>query len=324
MSLSSCKTDSNAQVTTIIEKDVSGWSGVTNAKATNITLVQELTVGDSMLLLNEAISRTNQGYNHQLDELAAGVRLLSKSRNHLYFSNGEVNQYYKKEYDNRIADMKETCKEIDIFSDGLDGKYGALWGDAFMAYNSLKDKKKDALLAKVYKATLNYHAPSYYGGRITGTIPKTEVRYFFISPDGTKVLKSKDQFSMPQGPQEQFLDFKRYSVNDEGKITILSADAKLSEEPLSPAEGTIIAKYAGSEFLGYCNVIFKTDGGEEIYFINPNLGAYADENEMCGMKDEFVGKKFKITHNKGEIKVYTEEGNETIETEIIQAIEIIK
>lgn len=218
--LASCGSDSNAQ-TTVIEKHVATWSGVTNAKATDVVLVEELTVADSMLLLNEAISQVNQGYNQKLDQLAAGVKLLSKSRDHLYFSNGEVNQYYKKECDSRIAGLRETCKQIDIFSDGLEGKYGFLWADAFMAYNSLQGKKHDDLLAKVYKATLNYHVPRYSGGRVVGTMPKTEVRYFFISPDGTQVIKSTDNFTAPQELQVEFLKFKRYSVDDQGAIKVI-------------------------------------------------------------------------------------------------------
>lgn len=313
--LASCGTDSNAQVATLIQKEVSGWSGVTSVETPQVTLVQELTGADSLLLLNDLIVFANEDYNRQLSQLKANAQFLAKSKSKLYFTNGEVNQYYKKEVDGRIAEMKKICSEINTFSDGLTGKYELNRGHVFKPYNDLKDKK-NVVIAKVYKATLNYNQTTFNGGVRSGTAKKTEIRYFFLSADGTRVLTSASSFSMPQGPQVEFIKFNRYSVEDEGTIKIIPAEANTQSD-----ETAIIAKYVGSEFIGYCNVTFETEVGEEIFFIDPKLGEYA--NEECGMKDEFVGKKFKITYTKGEINVHTEEGNETMETEIVKSIKII-
>ena len=168
----------------------------------------------------------------------------------------------------------------------------------------------------MYKATLNYNQTTFNGGVRSGTAKKTETRYFFLSPDGTHVLQSASSFSAPQGPQVEFIKFDRYSVDDEGTIKIIPAEAD------TPSGGTaIVAKYIGSEFIGYCNVTFETEAGEEVFFIDPKLGEFTSD---CGMKDEFVGKKFKITYIKDEVNVHTEEGNETLETEVIQTIELIQ
>lgn len=182
-------------------------------------------------------------------------------------------------------------------------------------YNDLKNKK-NTVVTKVYKALLNYNQTTFSAGIRSGTANKTETRYFFLSPDGTQIIKSASSFSAPQGPQVDFLKFERYSVDDEGVIKIVSDQANESKSE----DATIVAQYIGSEFIGYCNVIFKTDAGEEIYFIDPELGEYA--NEDCGIKNSFVGKKFKITYSIGEMKVHTEEGNETLETEIVKTIEL--
>ncbi len=314
--LASCGTDSNAQVATTIQKEVASWSGVTNVETPEVSLIQELTASDSLLLLNELIGFANEDYNKQLALLKANVQYLAKAKSKLYFANGQVNQYYKNECDARIAEMKKVCSEINTFVDGLEGKYEINRGHIFKPYNDLKSKKNN-VLAKVYKTTLNYHVPRYYGGRVSGTTPKTEVRYFFLSPDGTRVLKSASSFDIPQGPQTKFIKFERYSVNDEGSIKVLSNTAENESY-----ETAIVAKYRGSEFIGYCNVIFETETGEEIFFINPNLDEFS--NDGCGMRDEFVGKKFQITYSKGEIRVHTEEGNEIVETEIISSIKIIQ
>jgi len=311
--LASCGTDSNAQVATLIQKEVSGWSGVTSVETPQVTLVQELTGSDSLLLLNELIVFANEDYNRQLGLLKANAQFLAKAKSKLYFANGEVNQYYKKEVDGRIAEMKKVCSEINTFSDGLLGRYELNRGHIFKPYNDLK-VKKSAILAKVYKATLNYNQTTFNGGVRSGTAKKTETRYFFLSADGTRVLKSASSFSLPQGPQVEFIKFDRYSVDDEGNINIVSAETQSNES-------TIVAEYKGSEFIGYCNVTFETEAGEEVFFIDPKLGEYADEE--CGMKDEFVGKKFRIAYSKGEVNVRTEEGNETMETEIIKSIKII-
>lgn len=314
--LASCGTDSNAQVATLIQKEVSGWSGVTSVETPQATLIQEVTGADSLLLLNELIGFVNEDYNRQLNLLKANAKFLSKAKDKLYFDNGEVNQYYKKEVDGRIAEMKKICTEINTFSDGLSEVYELNRGHIFKPYNDLKNKK-NTVVTKVYKALLNYNQTNFNGGTRSGTAKKTETRYFFLSPDGTQIIKSASSFSAPQGPQVDFLKFERYSVDNEGVIKIVSAQAKDSKSE----DATIVAKYIGSEFIGYCNVAFKTDAGEEIYFIDPNLGDFANE---CGMKDEFVGKKFKITCTKGEVNVHTEEGNETLETEIIKKLELIQ
>jgi hypothetical protein len=314
--LMSCGTDSNAQVATTIQKEVATWSGVTNVETPEVTLIQELTGTDSLLLLNELIVFTNQDYNKQLTLLKANAQYLAKAKSKLYFANGQVNQYYKNECDARIAEMKKICSEINTFADGLAGKYEINRGHIFKPYNDLKSKK-NVVLANVYKATLKYHVPRYYSGRGSGTMPKTEMKYFFLSPDGSHVLKSAPNFEMQQGPQVEFIKFERYSVDDTGSIKIVSSSTETESN-----ETAIVAKYRGSEFIGYCNVVFETEAGEEIYFIDPKLGEFASEN--CGMKDEFVGKKFSITYSKDEINVHTEEGNEIIETEVIQKIELIK
>ena len=311
--LSSCGTDSNAQVATLIQKEVSGWSGVTSVETPQVTLVQELTGSDSLLLLNELIVFANEDYNRQLGQLKANSQFLAKAKSKLYFANGKVNQYYKKEVDGRIAEMKKICTEINTFSDGLVGKYELNRGHIFKPYNDLKGKK-NVVIAKVYKAILNYNQTTFNGGVRSGTAKKTETRYFFLSPDETHVLQSTSSFSMPQGPQAEFVKFDRYSVDDEGSIEIISD---------TPSDGTtIVAKYVGSEFIGYCNVTFETETGEEVFFIDPKLGEFG--NDECGMNDEFVGKKFKITYTKGEVNVHTEEGNETVETEVIQTIQLIQ
>jgi len=315
--LASCGTDSNAQVATIIQKEVSGWSGVTSAEVSDVSLVQQLTATDSLLLMNDLILIANEDYNRQMTLLKANTQYLAKAKSKLYFTNGEVNPYYKKEVDNRIAEMKRVCSEINTFSDGIRGKYELNRGHIFEAYNELKNKK-GAVLTEVYKATLNYHQTVYNGGVRSGTAKRMETRYFFISPDGTKVIQSSSNFSVPQGPQQEFLKFARYSVDNDGVVKQLSEETSDTKSN----EATMVAKYKGSEFLGYCNVTFETETGEEIYFINPELGEYAYEE--CGMKDSYVGKKFNISYFKGNINVHTEEGNETVDTEIIKKIELVE
>lgn len=310
--LMSCGTDSNAQVATTIQKEVATWSGVTNVETPEVSLIQELTANDSLLFLNELIGFANQDYNKQLTLLKANAQYLAKAKSKLYFANGQVNQYYKNECDARIAEMKKICSEINTFADGLAGKYEINRGHIFKPYNDLKGKKT-SVLTKVYKAILNYHVPRYNGGKVTGTMPKTEERYFFLSPDGSHVLKSAPDFEIQQGPQVEFIKFERYFVDDKGSIKIVSSGTETESN-----ETEIVAKYRGSEFIGYCNVIFETEAGEEIYFINPKLGEYA--REECGMKDEFVGKKFNISYSIGKIEVHTEVGNETMDSEIIEEI----
>lgn len=313
--LVSCGTDSNAQVATLIQKHVSGWSGVTSVETPQVTLVHELTGADSLLLLNDLIGFANEDYNKQIALLKANAQYLAKAKSKLYFANGQVNQYYKNECDSRITEMKRVCSEINTFSDGLEGKYEINRGHIFKPYNDLTSKKND-VLAKVYKATLVYDQATFSGGRRTGTEKKTETRYFFITPNGTKVIQSSSNFLAPQGPQQEFVKFVRYSVDNDGVIKQLSEETSDTKSP----EATIVAKYVGSEFVGYCNVTFLTETGEEIYFIDPELGEFSTDE--CGMKDEFVGKRFKITYTTGKITVHTEEGNETLETEIIKTIEL--
>jgi hypothetical protein len=314
--LTACGTDSNAQVASVIQKEVATWSGVTNVATPEVMLVRELTATDSLLLLNDLILIANEDYNRQITLLKANAQYLAKAKSKLYFTNGEVNPYYKKEVDGRIEEMKRVCSEINTFSDGLAGKYELNRGHIFRPYNELKNKKS-AIVTKVYKATLNYSQTTFNGSVRSGTAKKTEIRYFFLSPDGTQVIKSADNFSLPQGTQTEFLKFERYSVDNEGVIKIVSNEADAKSEVT-----TIVAKYVGAESIGYCNVTFETDAGEEIYFIDPELGEYS--NEDCGMKDSFVGRKFKISFAKGEIEVHSEEGNETLETEIIKTIELIQ
>jgi hypothetical protein len=313
--LTACGTDSNAQVATLIQKEVSSWSGVTSVEVPQVTLVQELTGADSLLLLNELIAFANEDYNRQINLLKANARFLAKAKSKLYFTNGEVNPYYKKEVDGRIAEMKRVCTEINTFSDGLAGKYELNRGHIFKPYNDLNGKK-NAVITKVYKATLNYNQTTFSEGVRSGTAKKIETRYFFLSPDGTQIIKSFSDFSMPQGPQVEFIQFDRYSLDDDGTIKIGP-----SEADTKPKETAIVAKYRGSEFIGYCNVTFETEAGEEVFFIDPKLGEFT--NDECGMKDEFLGKQFKITYIKGEVNVHTEDGNETIEANIIMTVELI-
>lgn len=131
--LASCGTDSNAQVATLIQKEVSTWSGVTSVETPQVTLIQELNGADSLLLLNELIGLANEDYNRQLNLLKANAKFLVKAKSKLYFDNGEVNQYYKKEVDGRIAEMKRVCTEINTFSDGLSETYELNRGHIFMA-----------------------------------------------------------------------------------------------------------------------------------------------------------------------------------------------
>ena len=92
----------------------------------------------------------------------------------------------------------------------------------------------------------------------------------------------------------------------------------------SEESSTLILTYKGGEFLGYCYEHFETGGGQELNFINPDFGILIDEDGMCGIKEEYLNKKFRVTFSIGIITIYVEDvGDDELETEIITKIEMI-
>lgn len=319
--LVSCGANSDAQsnLESLIKQKILTNSDVLEVEVLELELIYEISAKDSLKYMNPEILATNEQYKKKIKSLEAEAYLYSKARKNLYYGTStRVNPYYETQCTNHISNMKNTCKVLNEFSEGN-------------AYLALKKKNSTEIVAKVYRAKIEFMQKVWYGNSNIesrpngdGTERKTEVRYFVLNASETEVTKTIDDFSTPHGKQEQFVQFDKFSVDDEGNITIIKSESNSEESNESADEKTIVAKYLSAEFVGYCFVQFEDEKGEIISFIDPDLGTYTNPDDYCAMQDAYSGKKFKITHYTGEIEVHVEDnGNEIIETEIIKKITLV-
>ncbi|MEX2484770.1 MAG: hypothetical protein WED10_09425 [Brumimicrobium sp.] len=324
--LSSCGANSDAQseVSKLIhDREMS--TGVNNSvEVLEVEFIQNLTAKDSLKFLNPTIKGTNDRYNKLIKTLNASATYLQKSKSKLYYGTStRVNPYYKKECDRYIRDMKKTVNLINDFDENLQGDYSSESRHIFMPYNNLKKKKDDEVVAKIYRAKVRRMK------RVRGGVENiVETSVYIFNPTESKITSSmteteNDKFSIPQGEQEMFFSFQKFSVNDEGNIKKIQ-DGEDEKSEVNTDETKVIASYQSGEFIGYCFVRFENDSGEIISFINPNLGEYANPDNNCLMKDSFLGEKFEITFVKGDVEIYIEDvGDDIVETRIITKIELI-
>ena len=67
----------------------------------------------------------------------------------------------------------------------------------------------------------------------------------------------------------------------------------------------------------------EKENGEILYFYNPDLGKFSDEN--CGVKETYLTEKFKITYEPGQVEIYDEGGGGTqiLDKDVITSIELV-
>lgn len=83
---------------------------------------------------------------------------------------------------------------------------------------------------------------------------------------------------------------------------------------------TTNAKFISAEFIGHCRVVFKADNGEELVFINPDLGSVKSD-EGCGVNWDLHDTDFLLTYTQGEVTFYTEDvGDQKIQGNILISI----
>lgn len=334
-SCTSNETKAQSDVSTLIQQNVLSWSDVKSAEVLEFELIQNITAADSLKFMNERIRAVNEGYDKEVLSLQASVSLLNKSKKNLYYGTStKVNPYYKAECDNHIATMKKTCDRINAFSDGLNGQREGDFSHIFAAYHSLTNKKPDEVVGKIYKAKVQYSIAVWRGGSTregnpqgTGTENRTETRYFLFDESESKVIRTLEpnEVIVPQDAQEEFGPYGKLIVDDEGNIKIIESDDASSSVENSKDESTVVATIVGAEFTGACYVVFQDVEGNDITFYNPNLGVYGNEDGVCGLKDKYRNKKFKLTYHPGMIEIYLEDvGDQKVETNIITNIELVK
>lgn len=334
-SCTSSELKAQSQASSLIQQNVLNWSDVKSAEVIEFELIQNISAADSMKFMNEMIRSTNESYDKEINALKASATLLNKSKKNLYYGTStKVNPYYKSECDNHIAAMKKTCDRINAFSDGLNGKSHREFSHVFAAYNSLKNREANEIVGKIYKAKIKYTIAVWQGGSTregnpqgTGTENRTEIRYFLFDASESKVIRTlePDAVIVPQEAQEEFGPYGKLSVDDEGNIKILESDETSRSEEKSKGESTVVAAIVSAEFTGACYVVFQDEGGNEITFYNPNLGVYGNDDGVCGLKDKYRNKKFKLTYHPGTVEIYMEDvGDQTVETNIITNIELVK
>jgi hypothetical protein len=123
----------------------------------------------------------------------------------------------------------------------------------------------------------------------------------------------------------EFDNVERKSIGIYGEnIGIYSQNYIATSLDLDSIETTTLI-YKSAEFKVYCHAHFETEDGKKISFTYPDLGKYFDAESKCGMKAEFVNKKFKVCFGPGEISMYIMDlGDTDIFTNIISTIELIE
>lgn len=332
----SCGSPSSAQsnVSALIHKNVLSWSDIKSAEILELSLIQDITALDSLKFLSKNILYVNESYAKDIKSLKTSASLLYKAKKQLYYGTSKnINPYYKNECDDYLASMKKICKRLNTYSDGLNGKFEGDMSHIFKAYYSLKNKKSDVSVGKIYEAKIKYTTAVWYGSTResnphgNGTQVKTEVRYFLLNSTETAVIRTlhPDEITLLQQPQEQFDEFGKFSVDDEGNIKRIEVEHNNDQVESVRGETTVVASMISAEFFGACYVRFRNDAGEEITFYNPNLGVYGREDGVCGVLDKYSDKKFKLTYHPSTAEIYIEdEGDQTVDTNIITSIELVK
>lgn len=118
---------------------------------------------------------------------------------------------------------------------------------------------------------------------------------------------------------------KKSSLIAQQKNKLLEEEKQKKQEEHNRLYGekTAVVTFVGGEFLGYCNVYFKTTEGEELRFMNPNFGRFANSDD-CRLKEMYINETFKIVYKLGQIKVYSEDAgeDELVDTDVVVNIQL--
>lgn len=91
-------------------------------------------------------------------------------------------------------------------------------------------------------------------------------------------------------------------------------------EACSENTKTASVKYISAEFIGHCRVVFKSENGEQLVFINPDLGSMKSD-KSCGINWDLHDSNFLLTYRQGKISFYTEDvGDQTTTGNILISI----
>src|SRR5690606_33646115 len=103
----------------LIKQKVLTNSDVLEVEVLELELIYEINAKDSLKYMNPDILATNEQYKKKIESLEAGAYLYSKARKNLYYGTStRVNPYYETQCANYLADMKNTCKVLNEFSEG--------------------------------------------------------------------------------------------------------------------------------------------------------------------------------------------------------------
>lgn len=287
----------------------------------SIELIKEIKVADSLKTLNRQLTEIQALYDKQHKSMMASSKFAETSREKMYFPGGGVNQYHKESFDKYVADMKKHAAVINDLCRAQNGDFeNNDYYNMFRPFVSLKGKKNTEVVGKVYRVTEKYS----FNHSQHKTETKTE--YVLLNHDDSEVVYFLSDEEYDQdfvNPMESTtLQLKNFRVSDDGYIEEItnSSTSQDNDDNLH----TVELIYKGGEFLGYCRVYFEDLKGENIYFMNPDLGEFVDESNSCNMESKFLNKKFRITYYIGNIKVHSEDGgDEIIEDKIVKSIVLI-
>lgn len=327
LSLSSCGGQSetaNDKLARLIKQKISSTESFSKLEVNNVEFVQDVFVEDSLRIANKMLKGIDEFYYDHVSDLRAGEKLAEKPRSKLYYASGKINKYQKGELKKLVKKMKQHCEGISQLRRGwngdlIDNPYAYL----FRPILSLKGREPSEAIGKIYKAKVKY---SFHHSQHES---KSRIDYILLDENEEKVLAIFDEsdyhqnFKLNNKP-EMKLDIQEYVVTDDGIVKEKGDTSIQEEEPENDGNSTVL-KYLGGEFLGSCLTIFEDKNGEEIMIWNADLGQYANPENSCVMRDELIGKSFKISFELGIVKVYQEEvGESQLENEmIITSIELV-
>ncbi|PHR46753.1 MAG: hypothetical protein COA32_09735 [Fluviicola sp.] len=279
--------------------------------------IKDITVQDSLLIASKKLKAVQNTYDEILNELSAGARLAERPRSKMYYSDGEVNKYHKGELDKLVKDMRKNCQDISEIYQASKGNFeDNNYAHMFKPLESLKNREPNEVIGKIYK--INYEYSLHHSQH------KAQYKTLFIilNPSENRVLHTLDEkdfndnFEIPVG-EEVNLDIKQYKVTDDGYVQEITSDNSKKEVSIKK-DSTMILKYVGGEFRGSCLTLFEDEQGEQIMIWNANLDKYANPDNSCKMKDEFLNQKFNVTYKLGEVDVYQEGVEDSVlENEVI-------
>ncbi|XOV67581.1 MAG: hypothetical protein ACFHU9_00135 [Fluviicola sp.] len=318
LSLASCSGQSdNDKLAQLIKQKMRSKASYASIEVESIEFIQDVTVADSLKITNESLQIIQNTYNRLLKDLQASERLAERPRSKLYYSSGKVNKYQRGELDRYVSSMKKTCNAISELNRGWNGDLANnQFAHLFEPIISLKGRKSNEVVGKMYKARIKYS----FNHSANKSEAKTE--YVLFDKDEKQVVAFlgesdyEDNFKINSASTVE-LDIKEFTVTDDGIIKPKNV-ADREKESYAESDGTMILKYIGGEFLGSCMTTFEDQNGDEVIVWNANLGEYENPSNSCSMRDDLVGKRFKVTYEVGTVTLYMEDvGESQIENEII-------